>query len=412
MESVLERCCGLDVHKKTVVACVLVRKGAGWEREIRTFSTMTMELLVLHDWLKAYGVTHVAMESTGVFWKPVFNLLEDSFHILLVNAAHMKAVPGRKTDVRDCEWIADLLAHGLLKGSFIPPEPIRDLRDLTRYRKSLTEERVREINRLQKIMETANIKLASVASNVLGVSGRKMLEALVEGSRDAEALADLARGSLRKKLPLLTQALDGKFRPHHQFLLKQIMAHLDFLEEMIEQISEEVGRRLNPFSEQTALLMTIPGVNRRVAETVIAELGVDMDRFASHRHLASWVGLCPGNNESAGKRRTGKTRKGDVWLKGILVESAWVNTRLKGYFGAQYHRIARRRGKKRALVSVAHSLLVTIYHVLKKGVPYRELGVDYFDQLNLESLKKRYVSRLQSIGFRVNLEPIQASTQA
>jgi transposase len=271
---------------------------------------------------------------------------------------------------------------------------------------------VREINRLQKILETANIKLASVASNVLGVSGRKMLEALMEGSQDAEALADLALGSLRKKLPLLTQALEGRVRPHHRFILKQIMAHLDFLEEMIEQISEEVGRRLDPFFEQTELLKTIPGVKQRVAETIIAELGVEMERFGNHRHLASWVGLCPGNHESAGKRRTGKTRKGDVWLKGVLVEAAWSNSRLKGYLGAQYHRIARRRGKKRALISVAHSLLVMIYHILKNRVPYREIGADYFDQLNRESLKKRCVSRLQSIGFQVNLEPIQLAAQS
>jgi len=406
MEITLERCCGLDVHKKTVSACVLIHQGTGWEKEIRTFSTMTADLLALHDWLQELGVTQVAMESTGVYWKPVFNLLEDSFQVLLVNAAHMKAVPGRKTDVRDCEWLADLLAHGLLRGSFIPPEPIRDLRDLTRYRKSLTEERVREINRLQKILETANIKLGAVASNVLGTSGRAMIEALIEGNRDAESLALLARGSLRKKLPLLRQALEGRFRPHHEFLLKQILSHLDFLEEMIEHVNEEVEHRLGPFSEEMELLKTIPGVNQRVAETIVAETGVDMSRFASARHLASWVGLCPGNNESAGKRLSGKTRKGDAWLKSALVESAWVNSRAKNYLGAQYHRIARRRGKKRALICVAHSLLVIIYHILKEGTPYHDLGEDYFDRMNLQVLKKRWVQRLEAIGFKVNLEPL------
>ncbi len=408
MDIIIDRCCGLDVHKKTVVACVMIRSRQGWTREVQTFATMTGDLLALHDWLKACGVTHVAMESTGIYWKPVFNLLEDSFQVLLVNAAHMKTVPGRKTDVRDCEWIADLLAHGLLKGSFIPPEPIRDLRELTRYRKSLTDERVREVNRLQKLLESANLKLSSVASNVLGVSGRKMLEALLGGSSDPEVLASLARGSLRKKLPLLRQALEGRFRDHHKFMLEKILGHLDFLDETIEQVSEEVKLRLVPFLPETELLKTIPGVNQRVAETVIAEIGVDMSRFASHRNLASWVGLCPGNNESAGKRRSGKIGKGNVWLKRILVESAWTQTRSKTYLAAQYHRIARRRGKKRALVSVAHSLLIVIYFILKTRMPYRELGADYFDRLNLESLKNRYVSRLQAIGFKVNIEPIAA----
>src|SRR5512139_461186 len=317
MEVIYKRCCGLDVHKEIVVACLLIREGGKVVKEIRTFLTMTVDLVVLHDWLKAHEVTHVAMESTGIYWKPIFNLLEGSFEVLLVNASHIKAVPGKKTDIKDCEWIADLLSHGLLRGSFIPPQPIRDLRDLTRYRKSLADERVREINRLQKLLETANIKLASVASDVLGASGRAMLEALLGGRTSPEVLADLARGTLRKKLPQLRKALEGRFRPHHRFLLGQILAHLDFLDESITAVSEEVAVRLRPFSSQVELLKTIPGIEQRAAETIISEIGVDMTRFGTARHLASWAGVCPGNNESAGKRKSGKVRKGDRWLKRV-----------------------------------------------------------------------------------------------
>lgn len=291
MEVVYSQCCGLDVHKETVVACVSIRDKGKLYKEIRTFRTMTSDLVVLHDWLLSHGITHVAMESTGVYWKPVFNLLEASFTVLLVNAAHIKAVSGRKTDVKDCEWIADLLAHGLLKGSFIPPQPIRDLRDLTRYRKSLTDERIREVNRLQKLLESANIKLSSVATDVMGASGRAMMEALLSGSTDPEVLADLARGRLRQKLPALREALEGRFRPHHRFLLSQILAHLDFLDEAIEQISQEIGDHLAPFFQEVQLLKTIPGVDQKVAECIISEIGVDMSRFPTHRHLASWSGL-------------------------------------------------------------------------------------------------------------------------
>ena len=311
MEVVYQRCAGLDVHKETVVVCAEIREGGELHKDIRTFHTMTSDLLLLHDWLLAYGVTHVAMESTGIYWKPVFNLLEGSFTVMLVNAAHMKAIPGHKTDVKDCEWIADLLAHGLLKGSFIPPEDIRDLRDLTRYRKSLTDERVREVNRLQKLLESANIKLSSVASDVMGVSGRDMLEALTDGNTNPDALAALARGKLRKKLPLLREALQGRFRSHHQFMLSEILVHLDFLDEAIERLSKEVEDYVAPFFQEIELLKTIPGVKQKVAEAIVAEVGTDMSHFPSDRHLASWAGLCPGNNESAGKRKSGKTHKGD-----------------------------------------------------------------------------------------------------
>lgn len=410
MEVVYKRCCGLDVHKKTVTACVLIREGGQVQKEIRTFGTMTADLLVLHDWLKAHGVTHVAMESTGVYWKPIFNLLEGSFEVLLVNAAHIKTVPGRKTDVKDCEWIADLLSHGLIKGSFIPPEPIRDLRDLTRYRRSLTDERTREVNRLQKLLESANIKLSSVATDVMGVSGKAMLEAILLGNTDPAVLSELAKGRLRQKLPLLKEALEGRFRPHHRFLLGQILSHLEFLDEAIEEVSKEVENRLAPFSEEIDLLVTVTGVKQRVAEVVISEIGVDMSRFPTHRHCASWTALCPGNNESAGKRKSGKTRKGNRWLRRTLLEAAWAASRAKGtYLYALYHRLARRRGKKKASVAVAHTILVICYHILKDKVPYHELGGDYFDRLNVTYIKHHFVKRLEGLGFKVTLEPSQAA---
>jgi transposase len=408
MEVIYRRCCGLDVHKKIVVACVLIWEGGKLFKEIRTFGTMTFELLMLHDWLLAHKVTHVAMESTGVYWKPIFNLLEGNFEVLLVNAAHIKAVPGRKTDVKDCEWIANLLCHGLLKGSFIPPEPIRDLRDLTRYRKSLTDERVREVNRLHKLLESANIKLSSVATDVMGVSGRAMLESLISGGTDPEVLAELARGKLRKKLSLLREALKGRFRPHHGFLLGQILSHVDYLDEAIEQLSKEVENQIVPFSKQIDLLKTIPGVDQRVAEAIVAEIGVDMSRFPTHRHLASWAGVCPGNNESAGKHKSGKTRRGDRWLFRVLLEGGWAVTRTKDtYLNSLYHRLVPRRGKKKAIVALVHCLVVIVYHVLKDEVPYHELGANYFDQVNVTHIKNHHIRRLESLGFRVILEPLQ-----
>lgn len=411
MEVVYKRCCGLDVHKDTVVACVMIREGEKVEKDIRTFGAMTADLVVLSDWLGAHQVTHVAMESTGIYWKPVFNLLETSFHLILVNAAHIKKVPGRKTDVKDCEWIADLLAHGLLKGSFIPPEPIRDLRDLVRYRKSLTDERVRAVNRLQKILESSNIKLSSVATDVMGVSGRAMLEALATGSTDPEVLANLARGRLRQKLAALRQALEGRFRPHHQFLVGQMLSHLDFLDEAIAEISQEVATRIGPFEPQVMLLKTIPGVDQKVAEAIVSEIGVDMSRFPDHRHLASWAGLCPGNNESAGKRRSGKTRKGNQWLRRMLIETAWTVSRAKeSYLNALYHRLARRRGIKKAAVGVSHAILVMAYHILKTGLPYQELGSDYFDRLNIVQVKRHALRRLEALGYKVVLEQTQPTT--
>jgi len=407
MEVIYKRCCGLDVHKEIVVACLLIREGGKVVKEIRTFLTMTVDLVVLHDWLKAHQVTHVAMESTGIYWRPVFNLLEEDFTVLLVNAAHIKTVPGRKTDVKDCEWIADLLSHGLLRGSFIPPEPIRDLRDLTRYRKTLTDERVREVNRLHKFLEAANIKLSSVATDVMGVSGRAMLEALTAGSTDPQVLSELAKGRLRKKLPELRKALEGRFRSHHRFMVAEILTHLDFLDEAIERVSQEVSNRIVPFSQKVEVLDPVPGINQRMAEDVLSEMGVDMSYFPSHGHAASWTGLCPGNNESAGKRKSGKTRKGNQWLRRYLIEAAWAAVRKRGtYLSALYYRLVPRRGKKKAIVAVAHSLLVMIYHILKDQVPYHELGSNYFNKLNIAYVQRHHVKRLESLGFKVILEPL------
>ena len=407
MEVIYKRCCGLDVHKEIVVACLLIREGGKVLKEIRSFLTMTVDLVVLHDWLKSHQVTHVAMESTGIYWRPVFNLLEEDFTVLLVNAAHIKTVPGRKTDVKDSEWIADLLSHGLLRGSFIPPEPIRDLRDLTRYRKTLTDERVRQVNRLQKFLEAANIKLSSVATDVMGVSGRTMLEALLSGSTDPQVLSELAKGRLRKKLPELKKALEGRFRSHHRFMVAEVLTHLDFLDEAIERVSQEVSSRIAPFSKIVESMDLIPGINERVAEGVLSEMGVEMSCFPTEGHAASWAGLCPGNHESAGKRKSGRIRKGDQWLRRYLTEAAWAAIRKKGsYLSALYHRLVVRRGKKKAIVAVAHRLLVIIYHMIKDQASYRELGADYFNKLNIAYVQRHHVKRLESLGFKVILEPV------
>jgi transposase len=412
MQVVYRRCCGLDVHKKTVVACVLITHEDGTvERQLRTFGTMTSDLLSLSDWLDCRGVTHIALESTGVYWQPVYNILEaEARTIVLVNAQHIKAVPGRKTDAKDSEWLADLLRHGLLRASFIPPAPIRELRDLTRYRKTLVQERARETTRLQKILEGANLKLASVATNVLGVSGRDMLNALVAGEDDPEVLAELARMSLRKKLPQLRQALTGRVKPHHRVLIAQILGHIDYLSGAIAHLDEEIEACLAPFAEERALLQTIPGVGAVAAAAIIAEIGVDMGRFPSAKHLASWAGVCPGNKQSAGKRLSGKTTKGNTWLRGMLGELAWTSSRTSGtYFGAQFRRLARRRGAKRAALAVAHTLLVVIYHVLRDKQPYSELGADYFDKLDAAQLERHHVRRLEQLGYSVSLTPTEAA---
>lgn len=409
MQVLHDRCCGLDIHKRSVVACVLATEADGQvRRQVRTFGTMTADLLALSDWLRALGVTEIAMESTGVFWRPVFNLLEDEERaITLVNPQHMRAVPGRKTDVKDAEWLADLLRHGLVKPSFIPPAPIRGLREVTRYRKSLVQQRVQEANRLQKVLEGTNIKLAAVASNVLGKSGRAMLAALLGGETDPAVLAELARGRLRAKLPALRQALEGRLQPQHVAVIGQILAHIDFLDEAIAALHEAIERELAPYREAVELLLTLPGVREVGAAALIAELGVDMARFPSGKHLASWAGLCPGNKQSGGKRLSGKTTQGNAWLRAVLIEIAWANARRKeGYLAAQFRRLVRRRGVYKAIIAVAHSLLVIIYRMLRDKRPFADLGADYFDRLEAKRLEQLHVRRLNALGYSVTLTPL------
>jgi transposase len=410
MEVIYPRCCGMDVHKLEVVAC-LVAPGPGGQpqRQVRSFGTMTEDLLALSDWLAAAGCTHVAMESTGVYWKPVFNLLEGSFELLLVNARHVKAVPGRKTDVKDSEWIADLLRHGLLTASFVPGRPQRELRELTRYRTSLVRERTAEANRLQKTLEGANIKLAAVATDILGVSGRQMLAALVAGTEDAAALAELAKGRLREKLPELRRALQGRFGDHQRFMVAQQLAHVDYLDAAIAEVGAEVADRLGDSQAVIERLDTIPGVGRHLAESLVAEIGADMSRFPTAGHLASWAGMCPGNHESAGKRQGGRTRKGSPWLRALLVQAAHAAGRKKGtYLQAQYRRLSARRGKKKAAVAVGHTILVIAYHLLSRGTDYEDLGPDYFDQRDREAIRRGLVRRLERLGFKVAIEPFAA----
>jgi transposase len=407
---VVYRCCaGIDVHKKSI-AVNLLRRGLPGKKdldEVRTFGTMTRDLLDLCEWLGEAGCTHVAMESTGVYWKPIYNILAaDGFEVLLVNAKHIKNVPGRKTDVKDCQWIGQLLQHGLLQGSFIPSEPIRELRDLTRQRKQLVRGRASTIQRIQKVLEDANIKLSSVATDVVGKSGWDMLKRIVAGEQDAEKMADLARGRLKSKRDELVGALEGRVTEHHRFMLRQHMKHIEFLDAEIAEYDQRIEEQMRPFYEYVPLLDTIPGINHTAAFALIAELGTNMDQFPNEHHLSSWAGMCPGNNESAGKHRSGKTRHGSKWLRSILVEIAWAASRTNGtYFSSQYKRLASRRGKKRALVAVAHSILVVIYHVMKEKAPYQELGEDFFEKLNSTRLTHYYQRKLEKLGYEVTVTP-------
>lgn len=409
MNVIYERCAGLDVHKKTVVACVRTAAGS---KETRTFGTMTPDLLALSDWLVTYGCTHVAMESTGDYWKPVFNLLEGSLEVLLVNPQHVKAVPGRKTDVKDAAWLAELLQHGLLRASFIPPVAQRELRDLTRYRSTFIRERATLVNRVQKVLEDTNIKLASVASDVMGVSGRAMLAALVAGHTDPEALADLAKGRLREKHEQLVKALEGHVKPHQRFVLTELLCQIDSLEETIARFDEQIRQACAPFEAAVTLLDTIPGVARQAAEMIVAEIGTDMSRFPSAADLAAWAGVAPGNHERAGKRYSGKMRKGNRTLRTVLTQAAHAAARSKAtYLSAQYRRLAARRGKKKAIMAVAHSILVMAYHMIRNNEPYREAGADYFDKLRPEDVAKRLVKRLQALGYNITLpEPVLNTT--
>lgn len=406
MELVISRCAGMDVHQATVVVTVRVPDERGGRRSVtETFGTMTPDLLALRAWLQAHGVTHVAMESTGVYWKAPYYVLEDAFTLLLINMHDLKRVPGRKTDVQDSEWLAQLLECGLLKASFVPPPPIRELRDLTRYRVQQVRDQAQETNRLCKVLEDAGVKLTTVVSDVMGVSGRAMLAALMEGTTDPAVLADLARGRLRSKLPALQRALQGRFRPHHAFLLRQILSKIDFLEETLAQLTEEIDAHVRPFAALLARLDTIPGVNRIAAISILAETGGDMQRFPSAGHLCSWGAMCPGQNESAGKRRSGKTRKGNVYLRRTLIQSALAATRTRDCaLQTRYHRVKRQRGHKKAVVAVGHQILEIAYYVMRDGVTYRELGADYFLKRDRERTKRRSIKQLEALGYRVTID--------
>jgi transposase len=442
MDVIFPSCAGLDVHKRSVMACRITPDPTGQQAdgliEIKEFTTLTHDLLALSDWLAEAGVTHVAMESTGEYWKPIFNLLEGNWQVFLVNAAHVKRVPGRKTDKNDARWLARLMRYGLLQASFIPPQGQRDLRDLTRYRTKLVQERTREVNRVQGVLERANIKLASVATDIMGGSGRAILEALIAGRADPATMAELAKGRLRSKIPVLAQALTGLTRDHHRRLLAIQLAHIDFLDEQIEALSIEITRCLTDlsaeddptppaaptavvgrtpelsssgtpltFTRAIALLDTIPGIDRRGAERWVAETGIDMARFGTASRLAAWAGVAPGNDESAGKQRSGRTRPGNQPLRTVLTQMAHAAAHTKGtYLSTLYHRLATRRGRKRAIIAVAHSMVVSAFHMLSRQEPYQELGANYFDAQQRHHLVDRLTRRIAQLGYQVHLEPL------
>jgi transposase len=411
VETVVDRAAALDVHKAQVTACARVPgDGGAREQRVAEFATTVRGLLGLRDWLAERGVRQVVMEATGVFWKPVWYVLEDEFECLLVNARHVKQVPGRKTDVSDAEWLCRLAEAGLLRASFVPPRPIRQLRNLTRYRKTQIAERQREVNRLHKALEDAGIKLDCVAADILGKSGRDMLDALVAGTTDPEVLADLARRQMRKKIPLLQDALHGHFDAHHRLWIGSILRHIDFLDDQIEQLSTAIEEQIRPFWPAVELIRSMTGFQQRGAECVLAEIGTDMSIFATHRHCASWAGQCPGNDESAGKRRSGKTRDGSKWLDYALEEAAIAAIRVKdSYFAAQYRRLKPRRGHKRALGAVKHSMICAIWHMLSTGETYRDLGADYYTRRDPERQTRRLVAQLERLGHHVTLDNAAAA---
>jgi len=401
MKTFVERCAGIDVGKKFVLVCVLVGSpGEKVRSEVRKYGTTTPDLQLLKQWLDENGCTQAVMESTGTYWKPVLNVLESTIAILLANARHVKNVPGRKSDVLDCQWLAELLRHGLIRGSFIPPRDIRNLRDLTRRRRQLIGAATAEKNRIQKVLEDANIKLGSVLSDVFGASGRAMLRALTEGSSDLERIAQMARCTLRKKIPQIVQALTGGIlTEHHRFMLRQALTHIEYIQQQIAELNDELTQRIKPYQEQFDLLLTMPGIREDAAASILAEIGPDMRQFPSASHLASWAGLCPANNESAGKHRAGKPRKGNQWLGATLNQCAWATSVKKGcYLGDRYRRIAARRGKKRAIVATAHTLLVIVYHVLSTHQPYQERGFAGYSQEERERRIKYHLRRLTSLG--------------
>lgn len=410
MEAIIERCCGLDVHQASVVACLLIgRADQRVKKEVRTFGTFTRDLLELRDWLQVAGCTHVAMESTGVYWKPVYAVLEGGFELIVGNAHHIQNVPGRKTDVKDSEWIADLVRHGLIAKSFVPPKPIRELRDLMRYRCKLVESRASERNRLLKLLETANIKVSSVATNVFGKSGMKMLKAIAEGQTDAMAMADLAEGLLRKKIPALQGALEGHVDEHHRLLLRVQLRRLRLVDKDIAEVDKYVDGKLEPYRVAQRMLQDIPGVGAHTAAAVIAEIGVDMSVFPTERHLAAWAGVCPGNNESAGKKRASGTRKGNRHLRKVLVEASKGAVRKRGsYFKSKYYALKARRGVGRAAMAIAHKILTVVYRILADGVAYQDLGDRYLDAHASRRTATHLVRRLERLGYRVHVEPAAA----
>lgn len=409
MEVLHERCGGLDVHKNTVVGCVRVARGGRVEKEVRTFKTTTSELLALADWLDGHGVAHVVMEATGVYWKPVWHVLDDGEReLVLANAAHVKNVPGRKSDVSDCDWLSDLGAHGLIRASFVPDSPTQELRSLLRTRKQLVRERSSHTLRLQKTLEDANIKLDSVISNVVGVSGRRMIEALVAGQSDPAVLADLADRRIKAPPEVLCEALRGRVTRHHRFLLNLHLGHIDAIDEAIDKIDQEVEASLQPFCAAIDLVTTIPGVSQLAGQAIIAEIGVDMSRFPTCGHLISWAGLCPRSDESAGKRRSTRIRKGNPWLKTTLVQCAWAATRTKAtYLHAQFLSIRSRRGARKAIIAVAASILTAVYHMLKNGTPYRDLGPQHLDNRNKEARARRLLTSLRNLGFLADFQNLR-----
>lgn len=411
MDVVRSVCAAMDVHKKSVTVCLIWRDKKGKrQKELRTFSTVTPSLLEMRDWLACHGCPAIAIESTGVYWKPIFNLLEGEFEVMLVNPGHLKHVKGRKTDAEDASWLAELFEHGLLRASFIPPVEVRDLRDLTRYRRRLIEERSAEVNRVQKILEDANIKLASVATDVMGVSGRAILAALIEGKLEPEEMAELSKGRLREKREELKEALVGRFRPHHALLLSRMLEHIDFLDGAVEDCDVAIEELLRPFSSEIERLGAIPGVDVRSAQDLIAEVGTDMSPFPSHKHLCSWAGICPGNNESGGKRHSGRVRKANKWLKAALIRCAHAAARTKDtYLGAQYRRFAGRKGPQRAAVVTAHSILDSLYFILRDGAEYQDAGPAFFDQLNKDHIIRQYKKRLEALGYEVEVRPSQTA---
>jgi len=410
MEAIVRACCGLDVHQATVVACLLVGDpDKKPRREVRTFGTMTCDLIQMREWLTAEGCTHVGMESTGIYWMPVYAMLEGHFELVVGNATHIKNVPGRKTDVKDSEWIADLLRHGLIRRSFVPPKPLRELRDLLRYRRKLVEAQTAERNRLLKLLETANIKLASVASDVFGVSGRAMLRALLGGTATPDEMAQLARGSLRKKIASLSAALDGRVEEHHRFLLGVQLDRMEQVEASITKVDARIDEKLLPYATQHQRLTEIPGVDRIGAAVIIAELGVDMSVFPTPQHAAAWAGVCPGNNESAGKRKGQPGRKGNVHLTTALVQAAMGAGRKSGsYLKEKFWRLKARRGPKRAALAIAHKILIAAYHMLRNDCPYKDLGLAYLDTFSVTVVKATLVKRLERLGYRVSLETLTA----